>query len=40
MIWTDNVYSLVDDIIKMVYKNVMEPSGTDYVIKVTTQDVT
>lgn len=40
MIWTDNIYNLVDDIIKIVYKNVMEPSGTDYVIKVTTQDVT
>lgn len=40
MIWTDNIYNLVDDIIKMVHKNVMEPSGTDYVTKVTTQDIT
>lgn len=40
MIWTDNIYNLVDDITKIVYKNVMEPSGTDYVVKVTTQDIT
>lgn len=40
MIWTEHVYQLVEDIVEVVYKNVMEPSGTDCVIQVTDKDVT
>lgn len=40
MIWTEHVHQLVEDIVEAVYKNVMEPSGTDCVIQVTDKDMT
>lgn len=40
MIWTEHVRQLVEDIVEVVYQNVMEPSGMDCVIQVTDKDVT